>query len=277
MWFTPHLDHIPRGPRDQRVTITPKRPPRLLRKLGDFDVTPEPGVHELDAWLLAGEMIRPDAGRLSRSRPGATRWQNPLAEKDGQPGVVFRWLEVEGPIYARWPPAGHKLLFGDLPMVNRKVVAAEAKPGETNRFGERRFKPPAGVEVVSKKPLADAERLLRQFIRQAYRRPTDEAEVKRFLSVVGSTLKKGNNFTDAMIAGYTAVLCSPEFLCLEEKPGRLDDYALASRLAFFLWNSAPDGELRRLAGRNQLHQPDVLRAQTERLLSDPKSRLFIDA
>src|SRR5207245_9514340 len=51
----------------------------------------------------------------------------------------------------------------------------------------------------------------------------------------------------------------------------------ASRLAFFLWNSAPDDELRRLAERNQLHQPDVLRAQTERLLADPKSRQFIDA
>src|SRR5207245_10818175 len=107
-------------------------------------------------------------------------------------------------------------------------------------------------------------------IRPAHRRPTDEAELKRFLSVVGSTLNKGNNFTDAMIAGYTAVLCSPEFLCLEEKPGRLDDYALASRLAFFLWNSAPDDERRRLAGKNQLRQPDVLRAQTERLLSDTK-------
>jgi len=128
----------------------PKTPPRLLRKLGDFDVTPEPDVHELDVWLLAGEMIRPDAGRLFRSRPGAGRWQNPLAEKDGQPGVVFRWMEVDGPLYDEWPPAGHKLLFGDLPMVNRKT---EVKPGrarrdresgETNRFGQRRFTPPAG-------------------------------------------------------------------------------------------------------------------------------------
>ncbi len=110
-WFIPNLDDISRGRRDEPVTITAETPPRLLRKLGDFDVTPEPGVHELDAWLLAGEMVRPDAGRLFRSRPGASRWQNPLAEKDGQPGVVFRWLEVEGPLYDQWPPAGHRLLF----------------------------------------------------------------------------------------------------------------------------------------------------------------------
>jgi len=284
-WFIPNLDDISRGRRDEPITITAETPPRLLRKLGDFDVTPEPGVHELDVYLLAGEMIRPDAGRLFRSRPGASRWQNPLAEKDGQPGVVFRWLEVEGPIYEEWPPAGHKLLFGDLPMVTRKVeVKPEARPrrdresGETNRFRQRQFTPPPGVEVVSKEPAADAERLLREFLRHAYRRPVDEAaELKRFLPVVRTALKKGNNFTDAMIAGYTAVLCSPEFVCLEEKRGRLDDHALASRLSFFLWNTAPDDELRRLASKNELRQTDVLRAQTERLLAHPKSRQFVDA
>ncbi|HWN95210.1 MAG TPA: DUF1592 domain-containing protein [Methylomirabilota bacterium] len=290
-WFIPNLDDISKGRRDEPVTITAETPPRLLRKLGDFDVTPEPGVHELDVWLLTGEMIRPDAGRLFRSRPGATRWQNPLAEKDGQPGVVFRWLEVEGPLYAQWPPAGHQLMFGELPMVNRKVETnVMARPrrrqaetnsveqaGNTNRFRFERFVPPAGVEVVSKKPMHDAEPLLREFIQRAYRRPTSEGDLKRFLPVVNAALKKGNTFTDSMLAAYTAVLCSPEFVCLEEKPGRLNDYALASRLSFFLWNSAPDAGLRQLAAKNELHRPDVLRAQTERLLNDPKSRRFVDA
>src|SRR5437660_116126 len=277
-WFIPNLDDLSRGRRDEPVTITAEIPPRLLRHLGDFDVTPEPGVHELDAWLLDGEMIRPDAGRLFRSRPGAARWQNPLAEKDGQPGVVFRWLEVEGPIYDHWPPAGHKLLFGDLPMVNRAAPKAEENAeDETDRRGRRRVKPAPGVEVVSKAPMTDAERLLREFVRHAYRRPTDEADMKRFLPVVRSALKKGNTFTDAMIAAYTAVLCSPEFIYLEEKPGRLDDYALASRLAFFLWNSPPDDELRHCAEKNGLHEPGVLHAQTERLLADAKSRRFVDA
>src|ERR1044071_6908275 len=276
-WFIPNLDDISRGRRDEPVVIYAETPPQLLRWLGKFDITPEAQVHELDVWLLAGEMIRPDAGRLFRSRPGAGRWQNPLAERDGQPGVVFRWLEVEGPIYDQWPPAGHQLLFGELPMVARKTAAAPDKPGETNRFGERRFKPPAGVEVISANPTADAERLLRGFLRRAYRHPTDETKLKRFLPVVRSALKKGNSFTDAMIAAYTAVWCSRPFTCLEEKPGRLDDYALASRPAFFLWNSPPDDELRNCAERNELHQPDRLRAQTERLLNDPRSRRFVDA
>jgi hypothetical protein len=191
--------------------------------------------------------------------------------------VVFRWLEVEGPIYEEWPPSGHKLLFGTLPLVNRKVAEVADAPRETNRFGQRRFRPPPGVEVISKKPMADAERLLREFIQRAYRRPTGETDVKRFLPVVRAALKKGNAFTDAMLAGYTAVLCSPAFVCLEERPGRLDDYALASRLSLFVWNSPPDEELRQCAARNQLRQPEVLRVQTERLLADPKSQRFVEA
>jgi len=243
-WFIPNLDDISRGHRDEPITLTADTPPGLLRTLGHFDVTQEPGVHELDVWLLAGEMIRPDAGRLFRSRPGDSRWQNPLAEKDGQPGVVFRWMEVEGPIYEEWPPAGHKLLFGDLPITEKKMATTDKNPARTNRAGLGRFKPAPGIEISSSNPLADAERLLRGFMRQAYRRPMDEVELRRFLPVVSACLKQGDSFTDAMIAAYTAVLCSPEFVCLEERPGRLNDYELASRLAFFLWNTAPDAELR---------------------------------
>ena len=273
-WFIPNLDDVSIGRRSEPVVLYAETPPRLLRWLGKFDVTPQAAAHELDVWLLAGEIIRPDAGRLFRSRPGASHWQNPLAEKDGQPGVVFRWLEVEGPIYDEWPPAGHQLLFGDLPMVNRP---AQENAAATNQFGERRFTPSTGVEVVSKSPKRDAERLLNNFVTAAYRRPATATERKRFLPVIERAQKKGSSFTDAMIAGYTAVLCSPDFLYLEEKPGRLDDHAVAARLAFFLWNSAPDDELRAVAARGELRRPEVLRAQTERLLAAPKSRQFVDA
>ena len=87
--------------------------PRQLRRLGEFDFQVEPSVQELDVWLLAGETIQPDAVRLFRSRP--SNWHNPLAEKDGMPGVAFNWMEVDGPIMDEWPSPGHKLLF-DLAM-----------------------------------------------------------------------------------------------------------------------------------------------------------------
>lgn len=276
-WYIPDLDKISKGHRDEPITITSETPPRLLRHLADFDITPEPGVHEIDAHLLAGEMIRPDAGRLFRSRPGAGRWQNPLAETNGQPGVVFRWMEVEGPLYDEWPTPGHRLLFSNLPFAENKPAATELPPAEKDSR-PRRFIPPPGVEVTSKKPMADAERLLRDFMRQAYRRPFNEAaELKRFLPVIRTAMKKGNSFTDSLIAGYTAVLCSPEFLGLAETPGRLDDYAIAARLSYFLWNTSPDVELRRCAERGELRRPEVLRVQTDRMLAHPKARQFVEA
>jgi hypothetical protein len=260
-WWIPELNDVSPGRRAEPMTLYSERPPWQMRYLGKFDVTPEATAHELDVFLVQGETIRPDAARLFRSRPGAARFQNPLAERDGQPGVSYRWLEVEGPLYDQWPTAGHQLLFGDLPL--KKT----AKPGPGK----------LAVEVEPSDPAKDAPRLLRNFVEHAYRRPVSETEAVRYLPVIETALKAGSNFTEAMLAGYTAVLSSPGFLCLEEKPGRLDDFALAARLSFFLWNSVPDAELRTLAGRGELHQPKTLRAQTERMLNDPKSRQFVDA
>lgn len=255
-WFIPDLDNVKKGRRNEPVTIYSEMRPRLLRWQGSFDVTPEPSVHELDVWLLKGESIRPDAARLFRSRPPA--WHNPLAEKDGQPGVAFKWLEVEGPLYDQWPTPAQKLLFGDLPL--------EASADSHGK-----------AQAKSANPAADSERLLRAFMQRAYRRPVQDGDVARFMAVIQSAMKAGTNFTESMLAGYSAVLCSPEFVCLEEKPGKLDDFALAARLSYFIWNSTPDEALRGLAAKGELHRPEVLRAQAQRLLIDPRSKRFVDA
>ena len=253
-WWIPNFDDVSPGRRPEPIVFYAELQPRGIRRIGAFDVGVEPTTGELDVHLLAGETIRPDCVRFFRSRP--SNWQNPLATREGQPGVAFRWLEVEGPIVETWPTAGHTLMFGDLPLRKTKSGA---------------------VEVVPRDPEQDAPRLLRGFLARAYRRPVDDAELQRFLPVVRSALAAGSSFTDAMIAGYTAVLCSPAFVCLEETTGPLDDHAVAARLAFFLWNTEPDAELRALAARGELRQPAVLRAQTERLLASPKARQFVDA
>ncbi len=253
-WWTPDRTNTSIGRRSEPVEIYAETPPRLLRKLGGFDAQIEPGVHELEAWLLEGETVRPDPVRLFRSRPPA--WKNPLATKEGQPGVAYRWMEVVGPIYDDKLSKTQKLLFGDLPL---KVDAKQQ------------------ITVTPKNAKVDAERLLRNFMAQAYRRPVVEEDVQRFLKVINTALASGSKFMDAMIAGYSGVLCSPGFVTLEEKPGKLDDYALASRLSYFLWNSAPDAELRSLAAKGKLNHPDTLRAQTERLLNDPKAQKFVNS
>ena len=262
IWMGPKYNEVTVGRRSEPVTIYADTPPRLLRKLGSFDVNPDHTVCEMEVWLVAGETIRPDAARFFRSRPPDHK--NPLAGPDGMPGLAFQWMQVEGPLIDQWPPLGHQLLFGDLPIQSRLKKSSDVKTR-------------VGVEVLSKNPESDARRLLLGFMQRAYRGPVDHADTKRFLGIINSALKNGYSFTDAMIAGYTGVLCSPGFLYLEEKPGRLDDLALASRLSYFLWNSPPDEQLRQLAERGGLHRPKVLREQTERLLNDPKARRFVNA
>ncbi len=120
-WWTPNLDDVSPGRRPEPVTIYSETPPRQLRLLGSFDLGTEPTVRELDTYLLKGEIIRYDAVRFFRSRP--PKYHNPLAERDGQPGLAMQWMEVEGPILDEWPSAGHKLLFDNLPLKRKDASA----------------------------------------------------------------------------------------------------------------------------------------------------------
>ena len=56
----------------------------------------------------------------------------------------------------------------------------------------------------------------------------------------------------------------------------LDDYALASRLSYFLWSTMPDSELLAAAAKGDLAKPAALRAQVERMLNHPKARAFTE-
>lgn len=287
-WFHPSRTEAFPGRTHEPVTLYAEIPPRQMRYLANVDVSPEAAVQEVEVYLLKDETIRPDAVRLFRSRP--PNWRNPLAEKDGQPGVAFRWLDVIGPIQEEWPSKGHKLLFGDLPihcqdaLAGQPLLDVEDEDDAVAQAAKRAKNPNQKLTKVcgvkSAQPHADAEKLLRNFIRRAYRHTTAQAieeDTQRFLKIFAAAHKNSHSFTEAMITTYSAVLCSPAFTTLEEKPGRLDDFALASRLSYFLWNSAPDDTLRELAQQRALSKPAVLRAQIDRLLADPRSERFVSA
>ena len=256
-WYIPDLDDISKGHRPEPVTVYALMHPRILRRIGNVDFNPDVTVSELDVVLKAGESIQIDTVRFYRSRPGASRAQNPLATPEGQPGLVMRWIEVEGPLAPKWPAAPYAVLFDDL-------------------SPKRAIGSPLRYDIETMDAPKDAERLLRRFVKQAYRTPVSPQEEVRFLPLILGAMRSGSTFAEAMLTGYTAVLCSPSYLYLQEKPGRLDDHALAARLAYFLWNSPPDAQLRTLAAAGTLHESKVLREQTERLLADPRSARFVD-
>jgi hypothetical protein len=285
LWHRPNLDEVYRGRRNEPISVYASGDGQT-RPVGAVDFTPKPTVQEIEVFLLAGEVVRTDGSRLFRTRVNGSdeQYVNPLATEDGMPGYAVQWVEVEGPFFdAPEGGAGYRLLFDRLPLVPSKDaqtgVLLEVGPAE-GRVGPRgpgRGVREAHFEVQSEAPRQDAERLLRSFLKKAYRRPVAEADVRRFLALYDDQFKQGHGFTRSMLTAYTAVLTSPGFVFVDEKPGRLDDHALATRLALFLWNSTPDDRLRDLADRGELGKPEALRAQTERMLDDPKARRFVEA
>ncbi len=199
--------------------------------------------------------------------------------EDGQPGVAIDVVPPApalgrggaGGFRARGGPGGRGAGGG----LARGGAGGRGRGGRGGRGGARIAQ--ATVKVVSEEPLVDGERLLRAFMSRAYRRPVEEAHVQRMLALYKDQLDKGFGFAKSLLSTYTAVLTSPAFIFVQEQPGRLDDYALATRLSLFLWNSEPDAELRNLAQRGELHRPEVLRAQAQRLLDDPKAMRFVEA
>jgi mono/diheme cytochrome c family protein len=154
------------------------------------------------------------------------------------PGLVIGEIEIDGPLEA-WPPTSRVKLLG-------------------------------GVDSA-RGTVEDARAILAGLLPLAYRRPTTEAEVEPFVGLTRKALERSKSFPDALRVGLKALLCSPGFLFLASSS---DDFALAARLSTFLWSSLPDEALRERAARGELHDPSVLRAETERMLRDPKAAAF---
>ncbi len=173
----------------------------------------------------------------------------------GDRNVYLRYLEVAG------PPG----LDPQLPESHRSLIVKMPKPGEEH---------------------AVARELLAPFLKRAYRRPVSNGEVERVAQFVDLAMRQKGSFLEGMQVAVQAVLCSPEFLFRWEldatvpKSGEirtLNDFQVASRLSYFLWNSMPDEELFGLAERGELLKEGNLEKQTRRMLKDWKAREFVNS
>ncbi len=174
--------------------------------------------------------------------------KNPDASKRDR-NVYILELEVEGPL---------KLLPLPLNPTAQKIFSAAENAGETE---------------------AGARAILQQFINRAFRRAALPAELDRLLTIYKGAQKEGESWRDSLRITMKAVMVSPYFLYRIEwqeqadnpqKVVEISEYALASRLSFWLWSSMPDDELLSLAFRNQLRAN--LKDQVLRMLKDPKAR-----
>jgi hypothetical protein len=223
-----------------------------IDRLADLKVT---------AWLNAGEKIRLIVPTMTMS--GAPFRANQRDLKFHGPSLALHTFEADGPIWDSWPPESHRRVLADVPL----VVPPRVKPPPP-------VVPPALVPD-SQDPKADAKRLVEDFVRRAFHRPVPQSELDRYVQLAQARLDGGAPLYDAVMTGYKGALCSPDFLYFAETPGRLDDFALAARLSYFLWRSLPDDALLAAARDGRLQRPEELRAQVDRLLDDPRSQRFV--
>ena len=181
-------------------------------------------------------------------------------------------------------------LFLESTLMERYIAAAERAvelmlPDAPATDAERRAhqlvfvaEPGAGVSDEEA-----AEQVLRRFLERAWRRAPTTEEVQRALDQYRGARGSDRGFKASVKAALQSALISPNFLLRIETPAPagatadatapypISDWDLASRLSYFLWSSMPDEELRDLARRGELRDPDVLAGQVDRMLADPRA------
>ncbi|MCA9065169.1 MAG: DUF1592 domain-containing protein, partial [Planctomycetaceae bacterium] len=163
------------------------------------------------------------------------------------PRLLIRSIEFEGPFYDSWPPATH-----------RRIFMESALPPESAEYA---------AEVIG------------AFAERAFRRPLTDAETAQLLHVFDESREAGNSFQQSVRDALLVVLTSPQFLLLIERsegpqPELLDQYELASRLSYFLWNAPPDQQLLECARTGRLYEQ--LDQQTDRMIDDAQFSQFTD-
>ena len=161
--------------------------------------------------------------------------------------------------------------------------AGGARPAESTPSRDRIFVcRPASRAAADE--AACAREIFAVLARRAYRRPVVERDLAVLLDFYEQGRAEGG-FEAGVELGLRRLLASPEFLFRIERdpagaapgaPYRISDLGLASRLSFFLWSSIPDDELLDLAAAGALRRPEVLEAQTRRMLADPRAEALVE-
>ncbi len=140
----------------------------------------------------------------------------------------------------------------------------------------------AAAELIldKMKPLkgASPREIVARFGRRAYRRPVQDDEIDRLMTLHARAAARGDAPEKALRLPLKAVLVSPHFLFRVEreqpgtKPYRIRDSELAVRLSYFLWSTMPDDALSADAEQGKLSDPAVLEAQVRRMLAHPNAK-----
>jgi mono/diheme cytochrome c family protein len=237
--------------------------PQILNLVKIIEIPPgKPALVEADVYLRTGrdsDGSSDDGIRLIPLGLGVPVPKNTQASVLGKgPGLALQWVDVEE---LEDTVAGQRLVTAELPPAVRDAFAKNST---------------LKTAKVSRDELqAAVEKSFVQIGARLFRRDLTKAELSSSVNSYLKAVDAGSGLKPAFVNEVAALMTAPDCLCIVEQPGKLTDFALASRLSYFLWNSAPDEELLDIARKGKLTDPAVLRTQTERLLQDGKSERFV--
>jgi hypothetical protein len=228
-----------------------------VKLVGAFDLIPgKTHTIELEIFLKPGDSFYPTMeDELSLGQIFGAIARAGGARKYKGVGFAIKTLKVEGPLSKMWPPQSTRDLLAGVHLKRRL-------------FGSYQVD-------LTKKPIEHVSDVIERIAPQAFRRPPIEGELKSFVELAKPAIEEGLGFADVVRVPLRSILSSPQFLLFDEKSGKLNDYALANRLSYFLWKSMPDEQLFTLAKEGKLSRKEVLSEQVERMLSDEKAERFI--
>jgi mono/diheme cytochrome c family protein len=143
-------------------------------------------------------------------------------------------------------------------------------------FAAKEYKSRAKIFVAEpghgKTEAQAAREILTSFLSRAFRRPAGDTTIAPYLDLFRAARKQRQTFEASILYALRGALVSPNFLFRLEQP--FDDYALASRLSYFLWGSMPDEFLFDVAATGKLREPEVLTHVVRRMLRNDRSLDF---
>jgi hypothetical protein len=113
------------------------------------------------------------------------------------------------------------------------------------------------------------KKFCQEFVATAFRRPLTEEQKRLYVAL---HFKKGLSAEESVKRVVLFTMKSPQFLYLGLDRFHPDDFEIASRLSFNLWDSLPNAELWKRAAKHELHTPEQVRGQARRMLKDVRAR-----
>lgn len=248
-------DKIPEPDNDETLSIVAgdiRKPAKILHRAIVTGRTPEKSeVIEVNLPKLAGRerilvgLVKPTS--TPQSPAVASEGTPPVTSEPKPAELLVEYLSLKGPMDSR--PLAHKQWLAH---------PAELQGIERNRH------------------------IVQRWLRKIYRRPPTDAEVEALAGLALAEEQAGSTWEGSMQFALQAALSSPKFLFrveLDDQPQstesrKIDQFALANRLSFFLWSTMPDDRLFELAEKGELEAK--LDEEIDRMLKDERATSLVD-